>query len=73
MLYTPSGRLSTKAETVAMFIDPTLPPEPHTALEDARDYESIILHNLIHTPASRAKILELGKGSPSAKWMQNYF
>ena len=73
MLYTPSGRLSTKAETVSMFIDPTLPPEPHTALEDARDYESIILHNLIHSPASRAKILELGKGSPTAKWMQNYF
>lgn len=29
-----------KADTVAGFINPALPPEPHTALEDARDYEA---------------------------------
>jgi len=32
-----------KADTVAAFICPDLPPEPHTALEDARDYEGRVI------------------------------
>lgn len=32
-----------KADTVASFIAPELPPEPHTALEDARDYEGRVI------------------------------
>lgn len=32
-----------KADTVASFIAPDLPPEPHTALEDARDYEGRVI------------------------------
>jgi hypothetical protein len=32
-----------KADTVAAFIAPDLPPEPHTALEDARDYEGRVI------------------------------
>ena len=70
MAYTDSGNLSTKADYVAQYLDPTLPPEPHTALEDARDYESIILYRIINCPSTRAQILNLGRGNPSAKWMQ---
>ena len=70
MAYTATGRLSTKADYVAQYLDPTLPPEPHTALEDARDYESVILYRIINCPNTRAQILELGRGNPSAKWMQ---
>lgn len=41
----------TNAETMARFIlnDPTLPDEPHTALEDAKFYELPILHKLVNT------------------------
>ena len=69
MAYTPGGRLSTKADHVAQFLDDTLPPEPHTALEDARDYEAVILNSIIHSPHTRAAIMEMGAGKPSAKWM----
>lgn len=68
--FTPSGRLSEKADHVAQFVDPTLPPEPHTALEDARDYENPILHRIIHLPKTKLEILAQGAGkSPSTKWM----
>ena len=67
---TPSGRMSTKADHVARFLDPTLPPEPHTALEDARDYEAVILHSIIHDPKSREQLIAAGMAkNPSAKWM----
>jgi hypothetical protein len=41
----------TNAETVARFItgNPAMPDEPHTALEDARDYELPILQRLVQT------------------------
>ena len=69
-MLTPSlGKPSAKADAVAKYLDPTLPDEPHTALEDARDYEAIILHHCIHSPLSRAKILETGAGNPRAKWV----
>jgi len=71
MAYTPTGRLSTKADHVAQFLDGTLPPEPHTALEDARDYEAVILYSIIHSPQTRNAIMEMGAGKPSAKWMLN--
>ena len=60
--FTPAGRLSEKADHVAQFVDPTLPPEPHTALEDARDYEAPILYRIIHTPQSMKQILAAGAG-----------
>lgn len=67
---TPSGRMSTKADHVARYLDPTLPPEPHTALEDARDYEAVILHSIIHNPKSREQLIAAGMAkNPSAKWM----
>jgi len=70
--FTPSGRLSEKADDVAQFVDPTLPPEPHTALEDARDYEGPILHYIINSPKSQRQILLDGMGkSPSCKWMKD--
>ena len=68
--FTPAGRLSEKADHVAQFVDPTLPPEPHTALEDARDYEAPILYRIIHTPQSMKQILAAGAGkSRGCKWM----
>ena len=40
---------TTKADYMAQFlIGPHLPPEPHTALEDARDYELPILKALVN-------------------------
>ena len=69
MLTPTLGKPSAKADAVAKYLDPTLPDEPHTALEDARDYEAIILHHCIHSPLSRAKILETGAGNPRAKWV----
>ena len=64
------GQLSSKADHVARFVDPTLPPEPHTALEDARDYEGAILAAILGEPTSREKLLAAGMAkSPSAKWM----
>ena len=69
-MLTPSlGKPSAKADAVAKYLDPTLPDEPHTALEDARDYEALILNHCIHSPLSRAKILETGAGNPRAKWV----
>lgn len=39
--------MQTKADRVAKFLFPHLPDEPHTALEDARDYEVPILTALV--------------------------
>ena len=67
---TAGGKVSSKADHVARFIDPTLPEEPHTALEDARDYENAILQFIINQPTSRKKLLDAGMAkNPSAKWM----
>ena len=69
-MLTPSlGKPSAKADAVAKYLDPTLPDEPHTALEDARDYEALILNHCIHSPLSRAKILKTGAGNARAKWV----
>jgi hypothetical protein len=50
---TAHGNMSfqTKAEPMAAFVlgDPDMPNEPHTALEDARDYELPILRRLVAT------------------------
>ena len=68
--FTKGGKLSSKADHVARFVDPTLPVEPHTALEDARDYEGAILAAIIANPTSREKLLAAGMAkNPSAKWM----
>ena len=68
--FTEGGKLSSKADHVARFLDPTLPEEPHTALEDARDYESVILNAIIHDPKSRAQLIDAGMArSPSARWL----
>ena len=68
--FTAGGKFSSKADHVARFLDPTLPPEPHTALEDARDYESVILNAIIRDPKSRAQLIEAGMArSPSARWL----
>jgi hypothetical protein len=67
---TDGGKLSSKADHVARFLDSTLPEEPHTALEDARDYESVILNAIIHDPKSRAQLIDAGMArSPSARWL----
>lgn len=43
--------MRTKADTMARYLFPHLPPEPHSALEDARDYEVPILTALVkNTP-----------------------
>jgi hypothetical protein len=45
--------VQTKADRMAKFLHPGLPDEPHTALEDARDYERLILTALVkNTPPS---------------------
>tara|TARA_B100001939_G_scaffold326458_1_gene319968 strand:- start:469 stop:1125 length:657 start_codon:yes stop_codon:yes gene_type:complete len=68
--FTAGGKLSSKADHVARFLDPTLPAEPHTALEDARDYESVILNAIIRDPKSRAQLIDAGMArSPSARWL----
>jgi hypothetical protein len=36
-----------------------LPAEPHTALEDARDYEAVILAHILRN-LSRKKLLAIG-------------
>lgn len=50
---TAHGNMSyhTNAEVMARFVlgNPAMPDEPHTALEDARDYELPILHKLVNT------------------------
>ena len=68
--FTAGGKLSSKADHVARFLDPTLPEEPHTALEDARDYEAVILNAIINDPKSRAQLIDAGMArSPSARWL----
>jgi len=61
---TPTGRLSRSADTVAKFVARdhynSLADEPHTALEDARDYEAPILGDILKT-RTRKQLLELGK------------
>ena len=51
---------SMTADAMAKFICNDLPDEPHTALEDARDYEAIILAYLL-TTQTRKNLLEIGK------------
>ena len=63
------GKPSASADFVARYLDNTLPPEPHTALEDARDYEALILSYCIHSPRTRSEILADGAGNPRAKWV----
>jgi len=54
-------RPSMTADTMAKFIFGTgLQDEPHTALEDARDYEAPILARILET-VTRKQLLELGK------------
>ena len=48
------------ADAMAKYICPEMPDEPHTALEDARDYEALILSYILRD-TTRKKILELGK------------
>ena len=56
---TPTGLASTTADSMATYIvGNDLAPEPHTALEDARDYEAVILAKILET-TTRAKLLEL--------------
>ena len=61
---TPTGKLSRSADTVAKFVardaHNALADEPHTALEDARDYEALILHEILKTH-TRKQLLEAGK------------
>ena len=60
MLTPTLGKPSAKADAVAKYLDPTLPDEPHTALEDARDYEAMILAYILRD-TTRKQILELGQ------------
>ena len=69
MLTLALGKPSAKADAVAKYLAPELPDEPHTALEDARDYEALILNYCITSPRSRGQILLQGAGNPSAKWV----
>jgi hypothetical protein len=56
---TPTGRPSTTADTMAKYILGTdLADEPHTALEDARDYEAPILAKML-SKLSRDSLLAL--------------
>ena len=48
------------ADAMAKYICPEIADEPHTALEDARDYEALILSYILRD-TTRKKILELGK------------
>jgi len=64
-LVTPKGKPRMTADAMAKFIDDTnyegsLADEPHTALEDARDYEAMILYALLRN-LTRSEIVELGK------------
>jgi hypothetical protein len=59
-LLTPTGLLKTTADAMARFIvGDDLPAEPHTALEDARDYEAVILAHILRN-LSRKKLLAIG-------------
>ena len=52
---------SMTADTMAKFIlGDSLEDEPHTALEDARDYEAAILHYILRT-LTRSQLLEAGR------------
>lgn len=53
-----------KADTVASFLAPELPPEPHTALEDARDYEARVILPRILRDMKRAEYME----APAPNW-----
>jgi len=61
---TKTGKLSRTADTVAKFVArdcyDSLADEPHTALEDARDYEAPILGEILKT-RTRNELLELCK------------
>ena len=61
---TPTGKLRRSADAVAKFVardfHNSLQDEPHTALEDARDYEALILHEILKTH-TRKQLLEAGK------------
>ncbi len=65
-LITPTGRLSFKADTMAKFImdrdtyPGSLADEPHTALEDARDYEAPILQRILKN-RTQLELLEIAK------------
>ena len=48
------------ADSMAKYICPEMPDEPHTALEDARDYEALILSYILRD-TTRKQILELGQ------------
>jgi len=45
--------VQTKADRIAKFLFPHLPDEPHTALEDARDYEVPILTSLVKSTSPK--------------------
>ena len=63
---TPTGRLRMTADAMAKFIadkdvySGSLADEPHTALEDARDYEAMILHYILKTH-TYTQLMELGQ------------
>jgi hypothetical protein len=48
------------ADAMAKYICPDMPDEPHTALEDARDYEALILSYILRD-TTRKQLLELGQ------------
>lgn len=55
------GNPSMTADTMAKFIfGLSLADEPHTALEDARDYEAPILTKILAT-TTRKQLMELGQ------------
>ena len=51
---------SMTADAMAKYICPEMPDEPHTALEDARDYEALILSYILRD-TTRKQLLELGQ------------
>ena len=58
---TPTGLASTTADSMATYIvGNDLAPEPHTALEDARDCEAVILAKILET-TTRKQLLEMGR------------
>lgn len=65
---TRNGNMSyhTNAEVMAKFIldNPELPDEPHTALEDARDYELPILLDIVRKARRKADYME----APAYNW-----
>ena len=65
-LITPTGRIRRTADAVAKFLardangNTSLQDEPHTALEDARDYEASILAEILRTH-SRNSLLQVAE------------